>query len=274
MTRLLALAALLPAVALGGWRTAAAPSAKFETAKPASGVNVDTCPCGGDGSKCVCPKGECDCPGCLVKAEERTERAAALVKGTAPLTIRVTPNCPPGAEAERVIVPMLAAQRWQAGKHYRVVRAEDGPCPQFFWKGKAFATDGWHGWESWRASLAGAMGLQVSSPVVRNGAPAVGSGAAVRISLSAPAAAPVYSAPLVPHDPRPGHWSHPGDIYSHLRNAHGIDPSGMSYEQAKTAHDLAHEQGWRPSRGYVRSAPVMRYQPIVMRSSCPGGRCP
>jgi hypothetical protein len=114
--------------------------------------------------------------------------------------------------------------------------------------------------------------LQVSSPVVRNGAPAVGSGAAVRITLSAPAAAPVYSAPMVPRDPRPGHWSFPGDIASHLRT-HGIDPTGMTYEQMLTAHDLAHEQGWRPSRGYVRS--VVRYStPVVMRSFCPSGNCP
>jgi DNA-directed RNA polymerase subunit RPC12/RpoP len=270
MTRLLALAALLPAVALGGWRTAAAPSAKFETAKPASGVNVDTCPCGGDGSKCVCPPGECRCPGCLVKAEEHTERAAALVKGTAPLTIRVTPNCPPGAEAERVIVPMLAAQRWQAGKHYRVVRAEDGPCPQFFWKGKAFATDGWHGWESWRADLAGAMGLQAEATVrsgsVRPSSTGVRAGAVTTWAVNPrPAAAPVRL---------PGQHSHRcsscGTIWSHGSDSHG------SYRdhQCPNCGRLQWQQYRGPMNGgYVRSAPVMRYQPIVMRS-CPNGRCP
>ena len=101
--------------------------------------------------------------------------------------------------------------------------------------------------------------------------------AAVAGTLSEAGGIKAFNSPapaLVPRDPRPGHWSYPGDIASHLRRAHGIDPAGLSREQMLTAHDLAHERGWRPSLSSVpRSvSPAPRY--VVRAASCPSGRCP
>ena len=86
------------------------------------------------------------------------------------------------------------------------------------------------------------------------------------------AAVPVVSS--VPRDPRPGHWSFPGDIRSHLmRPPHSFsaaDLAGLSYEQLLTLHDLNHENGYRPQR--VLSQPRTTYAAPVYQSTCP--TCP
>lgn len=42
-----------------------------------------------------------------------------------------------------------------------------------------------------------------------------------------------------------GHWTFPGDIFSHMQGAHGTDTSGMTAEQAMSLHDALHEAGRR-----------------------------
>ena len=77
---------------------------------------------------------------------------------TPPLVIHVWPSgCIHGERAVAAIIPKLLAQHWQEGKHYRIVRSYDGPCPQFSWKGRSFGS-GWNGWESFNADLRSAMG--------------------------------------------------------------------------------------------------------------------
>jgi hypothetical protein len=62
------------------------------------------------------------------------------------------------------------------------------------------------------------------------------------------------------------HWTYPGDVYTHLRMDHGVDASGMSYEQAASLHDSLHE-GRSRSRGggpiVMQSRPVVRMRPLV-----------
>jgi hypothetical protein len=244
----------------------------------ASGVNVDTCQCG---QTCECVN--CTCANCphLVKAEEHTERAAALVKGTAqpktvlscPLSVTVADRgCDPCDRWEREALPQLASRGWLVGKHYTVRRVPLGsePTPTFVWRGKGFAASGYGGWESWRADLAGAMGLQAEATVrsgsVRPSSTGVRAGAVTTWAVNPrPAAAPVRL---------PGQHSHRcsscGTIWSHGSDSHG------SYRdhQCPNCGRLQWQQYRGPMNGgYVRSAPVMRYQPIVMRS-CPNGRCP
>ena len=235
----------------------------------------------------------------LLRDSEPTRVAAAIPSTPAtlapspPLVITVTPHCPAGDEAEAAIVAQLAAKRWKAGKHYAVVRAEDGPCPQFSWKGEAFSEDGWPGWDEWSRRLHEVMGVSMAgarpSSVVRTGA--------VERTVAAPVLSiPVRSTPQVwsePHrftpqvsiPPARRQWSYNGggSLAQHLAQAHGINAAGMSHQDMVNAHSHAHEGTWGSVRGgYAMSAPVRRYaqpamrwtQPVVMRSGCPGGMCP
>lgn len=72
-------------------------------------------------------------------------------------------------------------------------------------------------------------------------------------------------------DDRPGHWTYPGSIDSHLKTIHGVDPSGLTREQKLTLHDSLHESAKATP---VATAPAPVYQSTVTRSSCPRGGCP
>jgi len=71
-----------------------------------------------------------------------------------------------------------------------------------------------------------------------------------------------------------GDWSPSYDqAAQHLRNVHGIDPSGMSMEDMQAAHDNAHN-GQRQYAMPTRRVYYSRPQTVRYRSSCPGGMCP
>jgi len=38
----------------------------------------------------------------------------------------------------------------------------------------------------------------------------------------------------------PGHWSFPGDIATHLRQGHGQQTAGLTYQQMLNLHDQLH----------------------------------
>ena len=185
-----------------------------------------------------------------------------------PLSIHVWPfkSCVHGERAIAAIVPKLNAQGWVEGQHYEIVREWGGSCPQFFWKGRSFGS-GWSGWEAWNAELRSVMGVSQSR---------MGSPADVAASVTAPVRRAVASAGVssVPRDPRPGHWSFPGDIRSHLmrppHNFSAADLAGLSYEQLLTLHDLNHERGYRPQR--MIQQPRTTYAAPVTQSFCP--TCP
>lgn len=40
---------------------------------------------------------------------------------------------------------------------------------------------------------------------------------------------------------RPGHWSYPGDLASHLQSTHGVSTAGLSRKQLLDLHDYLHE---------------------------------
>lgn len=42
------------------------------------------------------------------------------------------------------------------------------------------------------------------------------------------------------------YWSHPGDIGSHLRNTHGVDPSGLTAAQQEALHSNLHQRTQGP----------------------------
>lgn len=105
--------------------------------------------------------------------------------------------------------------------------------------------------------------------------------------VSNPAPVVTYQSPPAIVDNRPGHWTYPGDINSHLNgNQHaqqlqamGISTAGMTFEQMESLHDSLHE-------GAVVTAPVQYSAPVsnvrtrsrsVTRgsmSTCPTGGCP
>jgi hypothetical protein len=148
----------------------------------------------------------------------------------APLSVTVADRgCDPCDRWEREALPQLASRGWLVGKHYTVRRVPLGsePTPTFVWRGKGFAASGYGGWESWRADLAGAMGLQVRGESAGKGRPApVETGAAV-IALPAQAAAPVYL------PPRP--------VYRTVRrtagwHTHTCDACGNSWSHGRESH--------------------------------------
>lgn len=73
-----------------------------------------------------------------------------------------------------------------------------------------------------------------------------------------------------------GDWSPSYDqAAQHLRDDHGIDPSGMSMDEMQVAHDNAHNgyasQPMRQSRRVVYTSRPTRY---YSSGGCPGGMCP
>lgn len=217
-----------------------------ESVRPAAALSAAPCPCGGTDT---CPCGaDCPCPGCPHRTVSTSE-----VPKSPPLVVTVADRgCGPCDRWEREVVPALAAKGWKAGKDFVIRRVPFGSAttPAFSYAGKAFSTAGYVGRSAFLTALNTAMGRK-PKPVTK--------------------AVVVPTAPVVPRDPRPGHWSYPGDIASHLRNTHGINPTGMTREQMLTAHDLARERGWRPSRAVSYAAPRRVYRSCP---SCPGGRCP
>ena len=77
---------------------------------------------------------------------------------------------------------------------------------------------------------------------------------------------PLQTVSAVGPDDRPGHWTYPGSIDSHLKTVHGVDASGLTREQKLTLHDSLHES--------VKSKSVPVYQSTATRSTCPRGGCP
>ena len=81
---------------------------------------------------------------------------------------------------------------------------------------------------------------------------------ALGLLLAAPAAAQcpggVCPSRTVVRSASSAHWTYPGDIHSHLRNGHGFDASGMTAEQAKTAHDRLHNAAKGSSRSFSYSS--------------------
>lgn len=222
---------------------------------------------------------------------ERTEATYTAAKEVSPpLVIKVSDKkpCPPGARAEKEIVAQLAEKGWRYGKHYTVVRSDNGPCPQFSWRGEPFSEDGYSGWDEWSGRLHVAMGVEpppLRAAAATSGVPA---GVAERV-YQPPQAAPVgFSAPPVVTrasiPPARRTWTYNGrDLAAHVRNTHGIDTSGMSYSDLVKAHSHAHEGTWGAVSGrrvtvqaqpsYSAPLRTVRSQPArVMRSFCP--TCP
>ena len=83
---------------------------------------------------------------------------------------------------------------------------------------------------------------------------------------------PLQTVAEVGPDDRPGHWTYPGSIDSHLKATHGVDPSGLTREQKLTLHDSLHESG-KSKSAPVYSTPSPVYQ-TATRSTCPRGGCP
>lgn len=46
---------------------------------------------------------------------------------------------------------------------------------------------------------------------------------------------------------RPGHWSYPGNLATHLSTTHGVNVAGMSKEEMLDMHDYLHETSPRKS---------------------------
>lgn len=61
-------------------------------------------------------------------------------------------------------------------------------------------------------------------------------------------------------DTRPGHWSYPGTIDSHLESTHGVATAGLTRQQKLNLHDALHE-GTAPN--LISSAPRVNYVPYV-----------
>jgi thiol-disulfide isomerase/thioredoxin len=174
----------------------------------ASGVNVDTCQCG---QTCECVN--CTCANCphLVKAEEHTEQAAALVKGTAPAGYYFNQFACPTCKATDPAAAALAKlggievvstdERPDLAHRYRVTGTpafvrlypdgtfdrrqgvmSDATMLRFYAKTEAMP-----------APVVGASaGVPAKARRVAAGSPPVETGAAV-IALPAQSAAPVYS---------------------------------------------------------------------------------
>lgn len=99
---------------------------------------------------------------------------------------------------------------------------------------------------------------------------------AVRAAVVAPVrvAAAVVAAPVAVVRSA-AHWTHPGDIHSHLQSGHGVSAAGMTTEQAKSYHDALHE-----GRSYASSTvtyssvstPTVRYvarRPVLAAATAP-----
>lgn len=71
-----------------------------------------------------------------------------------------------------------------------------------------------------------------------------------------------------------------GSLADHLRNTHGIDPTGMSVQDMRNAHSHSHEGTWSSVMGaniQYTQRPVQYGQRPVRRmfsGGCPGGMCP
>lgn len=71
---------------------------------------------------------------------------------------------------------------------------------------------------------------------------------------------PKSGASIYSTDTKPGHWTFPGDIASHLRTTHGKNVNGMTQEQMLNMHDALHEG---------------EAKPVVQLQTCPVGQpCP
>lgn len=82
---------------------------------------------------------------------------------------------------------------------------------------------------------------------------------------------PLQTVAEVGPDTKPGHWTYPGTIDSHLKNDHGVDASALTREQKLTLHDQLHESAKSTP---VATVPAPVYQSVATRSTCPRGGCP
>lgn len=78
-------------------------------------------------------------------------------------------------------------------------------------------------------------------------------------------AAPVVQASSVVQSTHTAHWTHPGDIHSHLRNGHGFDARGLSVEQAKSEHDRLHNAQRASGASYSHSHTSQRIRTVTMQ---------
>jgi hypothetical protein len=68
------------------------------------------------------------------------------------------------------------------------------------------------------------------------------------------------------------HWTWPGNLAQHLRDTHGINPSGMSQDQMEQAHDRSHDGGFRAPAVQHASGGFLNFG--RRRGGCPNGMCP
>ncbi|MFO0383252.1 MAG: hypothetical protein ACK506_16235 [Pirellula sp.] len=84
---------------------------------------------------------------------------------------------------------------------------------------------------------------------------------------------PLQTVAEVGPDTKPGHWTYPGSIDSHLKETHGVNASGLTHEQKLTLHDQLHESA-KSKPVPVQSVSTPVYQSVATQSTCPRGGCP
>lgn len=271
--RCLALLAFVPALAIAGDWSTAAPAAKpgsFQAwATSVLAEHPAACPCG---ERCECDP--CECPNCPHKAV------------APPLVITVADsNCPPCERFKQDALVRLVRAGWVETQHYtlRVVPFGSEKAPSFAWHGVPFSEDGYFGWDDWRAELKVAMGEAYRGPANTGAQPThdatphdAGKAVAPVVRVERPAT--VMRADYHVHVCRRcGHsWSH-HDSNSGSASAHRCANCG-NYEYLIRSHS-------GPANNYSQPAyrqPTYRYQPTQQRGffgrlfggGCPSGNCP
>lgn len=163
-------------------------------------------------------------------------------------------GCDPCERWQRETLPALEAAGWRV--QVNVVPFGSEAVPSFQFKGRRLS-----GYSSRDSFYAWLSPPSVSLPT--------GPPAGVRsTTLSAPAG---FSIP-----PARRQWTYNGrDLAAHIRNVHGVDPTGMSYSDMVNAHSHAHEGTWSAVRGATRTPVIQQrayYAAPVSQSTCP--TCP